>query len=347
MPDHVHDDLRVAVVGAGIMGGDHVRRLTHRVSGARVVSVVEPDADRAARAVADAPGARARGSLPEALARDDVDAVVVASPGPFHEETLLVCLEAGLPTLCEKPLTPDSHGARRVMDAEQKGARPLIQVGFMRRYDAEYRELHALVTSGDAGALLALHCAHRNCSTPPGYVESMMITDSVVHEIDAVAWLAGEPVTAVEVKKPRRNGRAPQGLHEPQLVLLTTASGVLADVEINVNSGIGYQVTTDAVLESAVASIGRTAGITQWRDGRMVTAEHTTYTTRFQAAYDAEVQQWADATRRGVVDGPTTWDGYRAAAVCVAALEAQATGRRVEVEYIDRPAFYAATDGAA
>jgi myo-inositol 2-dehydrogenase / D-chiro-inositol 1-dehydrogenase len=253
---------------------------------------------------------------------------------------LLTCLEAGLPTLCEKPLTPDSRGSLRVLEAETRGGRPLIQVGFMRRYDAEFRRLRELIAAGEAGALLALHCAHRNMSTPPGYVESMLITDSVVHEIDTVAWLAGEPITAVEVKKPRRNSLAPPGLHEPQLVLLETASGVLADVEINVNSRVGYQVTTDAVLESAVASVGRTTGITRWHDGRMVTAEHTTYTTRFEAAYDAEVQQWVDAARRGVVDGPTTWDGYRAAACCEAALEAQATGRRVEVEYVDRPALF-------
>lgn len=336
------EDLRVAVVGAGIMGGDHISRLTNKVSGARVVSVVEPDDGRAASALLTASGANQRATIEDALARDDVDAVIVANPGPFHEATLMPCLEAGVPTLCEKPLTPDSLGALRVMEAEQRAGRPLVQVGFMRRFDAEYRQLRELVQSGDAGALLALHCAHRNVSTPPGYVESMLITDSVVHEIDVVAWLADEPITAVEVKKPRRNSRAPEGLSEPQLVLLETASGVLADVEINVNCGFGYQVTTDAVFESALASIGRTAGITQWRDGRMITAEHTTYTTRFEAAYDIEVQRWVDATRRGVIDGPTTWDGYLAAVVCEAALEAQASGRRVEVEYVDRPAFYAA-----
>lgn len=335
------EDLRVAVVGAGIMGGDHIGRITQKISGARVVAVVEPDEGRAAAALATAPGARRHATIEDALAHDDVDAAVVANPGPFHEATLLPCLEAGVPTLCEKPLTPDSAGALRVMEAEQRAGRQLIQIGFMRRYDAEHRQLRALVRSGDAGELLALHCAHRNVSTPPGYVESMLITDSVVHEIDTVAWLAGEPVAAVEVKRPRRNSRAPEGLHEPQIVLLETASGVLADVEINVNCGFGYQVTTDAVFESALATIGRTAGITQWRDGRMITAEHTTYTTRFEAAYDVEVQRWVDAARRGAVDGPTAWDGYLAAVVCEAALEAQATGRRVEVGYVDRPDLYA------
>ncbi|SDR99143.1 Gfo/Idh/MocA family protein [Microterricola viridarii] len=335
------ESLRIAVVGAGIMGADHIKRITNTISGARVVAVVEPDAARAAAAAASAPGSVARRSIEESLAEDALDAVIIATPGPFHESVLLPALEAGISILCEKPLTPDSEAALRVIEAEQRGDKPRIQVGFMRRFDPEYVELRRLVESGEAGQLLALHCAHRNASTPPGYVESMLITDSVVHEIDIVPWIAGEPIAAVEVKKTKRNSLAPAGLHEPQLVLLETVSGVLADVEINVNAQFGYQVTTDAVFERGMAAIGRTSGITRWENGRLTVAEHMTYTTRFEEAYDREVQRWVNASRRGEIDGPSAWDGYRAAVVCEAALEAQATGRRVDVSYADMPAFYA------
>ncbi|MCU1405326.1 MAG: Gfo/Idh/MocA family oxidoreductase, partial [Glaciihabitans sp.] len=50
-------NLRIAVVGAGMMGSDHIQRITHRISGAEVVTVVEPDEGRAKAAVADLPGA--------------------------------------------------------------------------------------------------------------------------------------------------------------------------------------------------------------------------------------------------------------------------------------------------
>jgi myo-inositol 2-dehydrogenase/D-chiro-inositol 1-dehydrogenase len=125
------------------------------------------------------------------------------------------------------------------------------------------------------------------------------------------------------------------------LVLLETASGVLADVEINVNAQFGYQVTTEAVFERGVATAGR-ASIGQDRDGSIVPADHLTFATRFADAYDLEVRSWVDASLQGTVVGPTSWDGYLAAVVCEAALEAQESGQRVEVAYADRPALYEA-----
>jgi myo-inositol 2-dehydrogenase/D-chiro-inositol 1-dehydrogenase len=334
-------DLRIAVVGAGMMGSDHVSRITQRISGARVAAVVEPDRGRAEAAAADAPGATVRSDVRDALEHDALDAVLIATPGPFHEPVLSAALEAGVAIFCEKPLTPDSESSLRILEAEQQTGRQRIQVGFMRRFDAEYVALRALITSGDLGALLLLHCAHRNPSTGPGYTESMLITDSVVHEIDTVPWLAGDAITAVEVKRPRRNSLAPPDLPDPQLVLLQLASGALATVEINVNVRFGYQVTTEAVFEQGIAYIGRTGGLVRWQDGGYGGSEHMTFKTRFGQAFDTQIQRWVDAARGGTIDGASAWDGYLAAAACEAGVEAQRTGRRVEVPRIERPAMYA------
>ncbi|MDQ2755130.1 MAG: Gfo/Idh/MocA family oxidoreductase [Actinomycetota bacterium] len=334
-------DLRVGVVGAGIMGADHVRRISARTAGATVASVIEPDGDRAARVAAGAPGAQPRARVEDALERDDLDALIIASPGPFHEEAVLRALEAQVEILCEKPLTPTSDGSRRLVDAEVAGDRPRIQVGFMRRFDREYVALRQLVESRQAGELLLLHCAHRNPSTPPGYTESMLITDSVVHELDIVPWLAGSPVVSVEVLRTRRNRFAPQGVSEPQLVLLELANGVLAEIEISVNLGFGYQVTTEAVFEQGVAQMGRTAGLTVWSAGYAAVAEHPGYVSRFVEAYDLEVQAWVDAARQGRIGGPSAWDGYLAALASEAGVEAQRSGRRVAVRAEEKPSFYA------
>lgn len=333
-------DLRVAVVGAGMMGGDHIVRIEQRISGATVAAIVEPDEARARSAAANAPSASIRSDIRDALDHDAVDAVLIATPGPFHEPVLRPSLEAGVAIFCEKPLTPDSASALGILEAEQHLDRPRIQVGFMRRFDAEYAALRELIASGEAGALLLLHCAHRNPSTPPTYTETMLITDSVVHEFDAVPWLAGEPIVSVEVRKPRRNSLAPAGLDEPQLVIMELASGALAIVEINVNIQLGYQVTTQAVFERGVAEIGRTGGLVRWQDGRWGGTEHMTFKTRFGAAFDTQIQRWVDAVKRGTIDGPNAWDGYLAAAACEAGVQAQQSGRRVEVATVARPAFY-------
>lgn len=75
------NELRVAVVGAGLMGADHVTRITNRIVGARVAAIVEPDAGRAAAAIASAPGSVHYSNIEAALLAGGIDAVLIATPG--------------------------------------------------------------------------------------------------------------------------------------------------------------------------------------------------------------------------------------------------------------------------
>lgn len=340
-------ELRIGVIGAGAMGSDHIKRITRRISGARVSAVVEPDETRAQAAVQNAPGAQAFGRIEDALEAGAVDAVLIATPGFLHEAVLLPALEAKLPILCEKPLTPDPESSWRVLEAEQASGARRIQVGFMRRFDPEYRQLRELVSAGTAGELLMVRAAHRNASVPEQYQQDMLITDSVVHELDVLPWLAGAELRSLEVKLPRRNSLTPERLQEPILVLMELSNGVLVDLEMNVSVQFGYQVTTEAVFESGVARIGENAGLQLWQAGRTGTGVDADFTTRFATAYDEQVQRWVDAARAGLagtgsfVDGPDAWDGYRVAVACQQGVKAlHAPGTRVEVELPERPAFY-------
>ncbi|WP_194411914.1 Gfo/Idh/MocA family protein [Microbacterium cremeum] len=334
-------DLRVGVVGAGIMGADHIARIAKRTSGAVVSAVVDSDQGRATAAAAQAPGTAVFARVEDAIESGAVDAVLIAVPGQFHEPVLVPALEARLPVLCEKPLTPDSTSAMRVLELEQKLDRPHIQVGFMRRFDAEYSALRDLVASQDAGALLMVRGVHRNPSVPESYMQSMMITDSVVHEIDVVPWIAGSTIKTIEVKYPRRNSLAPERLREPILVIMELENGVLVDVELSASAQFGYQVATEAVFERGIARIGQPAGLQQWRAGSFTVRDHDSYTTRFAAAYDTQVQRWVDAVRNGsLVDGPNAWDGYVVALACEAGVRAL-DGGVIPVEAAIRPDFYA------
>lgn len=334
------DLLGVAVLGAGHMGADHVRRLDQVVSGARVVAVADPDVERAGAAVAGLTGVGVHTDPMAALDAPGVAAVLIASPGPAHEEALLAAFARELPVLCEKPMVPDSTGALRVMEAEARLGRRLAQIGFMRRYDAEYRRLKALLDGGGLGRPLMLHCTHRNVVSPPGFTSAMLVNSSVSHEIDAARWLLGQELTAVTVLRPRPSSGAPEGLLDPQFVLFETERGALVDVEVFVNCGFGYQVRCEAVCERGSARIGdeHTMVVTTSGGAREEVAQD--YLVRFADAYDREVQAWVDATRRGEVTGPGVWDGYAASVVAEAGVRALETGGRTAVDLAPRPDLY-------
>ena len=322
------------------MGTDHIIRINTRMSGAIVTAIVEPDPARATEALKHAPDAKQFANIAEAIASGLIDAALVATPGAFHEEVLMPIITAGLPVLCEKPMTPDVPSALRVVEAEVASGKKIIQVGFMRRFDEGYVELQKQISGNSLGELLALHCAHRNPSVPDWYGNEMLIADSVSHEIDIVRFLTNSPIVSAEVKQLKRNKLAPERLNEPILVLLETESGVIATVEMNVSVQFGYQVITEAVFQKGVSEIGRSNGMTTWEAGRSSTAEHVTYITRFARAYDDEIQSWINAAKLGKIGGPNAWDGYMSVAVVEAGLKSLKSGEKVSATYVAKPAFY-------
>ena len=147
--------LKVGVIGTGMIGQDHIRRITEVLSGAVITGVSDANGD-AARAVADRlPAASVFATGQELIASDDVDAVIVTSWGPTHEEYVLAAIAADKPVFCEKPLATTQEACRRIIEAEVAAGHRLVQVGFMRRYDAAYRALKAVIESGDIGARTA------------------------------------------------------------------------------------------------------------------------------------------------------------------------------------------------
>ncbi len=335
-------DLRIAVLGVGIMGADHVARIENRISGARVSVVNDYVTEKAEQLAATIPGCRAIADPLDAIADPEVDAVLLATPGPTHEKQLLACLEHTKPVMCEKPLTTDVETSLAVVRREAELSTRLIQVGFMRRFDHEYAALKAMLDDGELGTPLVLHCVHRNPAVPPHFDSAMIVKDSLVHEVDVTRFLFDEEITSIQIIKPAANPAAPHGLADPQIAIMRTATGKHVDVEVFVTTGVAYEVRTEVVGEKGSAMIGLDVGLVRktapghW--GGQITPG---FRERFGAAYDTEIQRWVNAVHLGrstgdFTDGPTAWDGYAAAAVCAAGVESLESGRPVEVKMVDR-----------
>ena len=338
--------VRVGVVGVGIMGADHVERLAGRTAHAELVAVADPDEQRAGELASRHDGVRSHGDALELIAADDVDAVVLASPGFVHEEQVLACLAAGKPVLCEKPMTMDSESSLRLVRADREveaaTGRRLVQVGFMRRFDPEYARLRSLLVEGALGRTLLLHNVHRNASVPNADFRSeMIVRDSLVHEVDVARFLFGEEVVSIQVLSPSPTSLAAAGVIDPQVAIFTMAGGGIVTNEVFVNSQVGYEVRCEAVAERGSVVIGRPSsgaystslaadGLGRWGGG--VPAD---YRERFATAYDLEVQAWVDSVRSGTPVGPTAWDGYAATAVSTAGMASLASGERVTVDLVD------------
>lgn len=332
--------LRVGVIGTGMIGQDHIRRLTEVVAGAEVVAVSDANADVAQQVAAGLKNATVHATGEELVADPAVDAVIVCSWGPTHETYVLASIAAGKPVFCEKPLATTTEACRNILDAEVAHGSRLVQVGFMRRYDAAYRALKAIIDSGDIGAPLMYYSGHRNPDVPGHYTKDMAIVDTAVHDFDVTRWLLGEELTAIRVLAAKPNSLGGD-LQDPLLMIVETESGVLVNVETSVNIRYGYDIRGEVVGESGTAALADRGPVVVRSAHRVGVAVPEDWRERFIDAYDVEFREWIRAVSAGEgATGPSAWDGYAAQAVCDAGVAALYSGDRVVIELGDKPALY-------
>ena len=343
--------LHIGVIGTGMIGQDHIRRITQVLSGADIIAVSDANADVAHQVAAGLKNANERRLRSEQInvhsagsdliADPNVDAVIVASWGPTHEEFVLAAIGAGKPVFCEKPLATTESACRNIMQAEVATGRRLVQVGFMRRYDAAYRALKKTVDDGVIGAPLLYYSGHRNPSVPSHYTKDMAIVDTAVHDFDVIRWLLGEELTSISVLAAKPNSLG-ENLQDPLLMILRTQSGVLVTVETSVNIRYGYDIRGEVVGERGTAALADRGPVLLRSGNRVGTEVPEDWRERFTAAYDTELQEWIAAAAAGEgATGPSSWDGYAAQVVCDAGVAALYGGEQVAVQLIDKPAIYA------
>ncbi|CRH36552.1 Inositol 2-dehydrogenase {ECO:0000255/HAMAP-Rule:MF_01671} [Pantoea ananatis] len=333
--------LKLGVIGTGAIGQEHIRRCNNVLQGARVVAVSDINVEGAQAALqrlnSDAQVCK---DGYEVIQSPDVDAVLVTSWDPTHEEFTLAAIAAGKPVFCEKPLAMSAEGCRRVVEAEIQHGKRLVQVGFMRPYDAGYRALKKVITDGEIGEPLMLHCAHRNPTVPENYNTEMAITNTLIHELDVLRWLTSDDYKSVQVVFPRVSSKARPHLKDPQIVLFETQKGVRIDVEIFVNCTYGYDIQCEVVGEEGIARLPEPSSVQLRKQAKLSNTILVDWKDRFIEAYDVELQAFINDVKAGQLTGPSAWDGFAASVAADACIKAQKSGAIEPIEMPARPAFY-------
>jgi predicted dehydrogenase len=179
--------LRVAVVGAGYWGPNLARNFRSSADW-DLVAVCDLDADRAARVVGDARGVDVETSLSRLLARDDLDAVAVATPANTHRDIAMAVLDSGRHVLVEKPLAASVTAATDMVDAARERGLVLM-CDHTYCYTPVVQRIREIVAAGDLGDVL--------------YVDSVRINLGLVQpDVDVIWDLAPHDLSILDVVLP-------------------------------------------------------------------------------------------------------------------------------------------------
>lgn len=175
MGDHLRmNSLKLAVIGAGAFGRNHVRVLS-RLPGVQLIAIVDCDLAKAQQ-LANEHGGQAFASLADV---PTIDAAVVATPTASHEEVATRLLEAGVDVLVEKPIAETAAAGERLARlADEKGR--ILQVGHLERFNP------AVIALEKALTVPLFFEIHRLSIFTPRSLDIDVVLDLMIHDLDLV-----------------------------------------------------------------------------------------------------------------------------------------------------------------
>ena len=206
--------IRIALVGAGSMGANHVRLLS-QMDGVRLVGVVDVDLPRAER-LAEGHGCLSASRLEEL--GEPLDAVVIATPPETHLEMGLAAIELGMHLLVEKPLAVTSSDAEELRSAAERAGR-VLAVGHVERFNPVCLDLPRFLSSPS-------FVQARRLSPYTENVREGVVRDMMIHDLDLVLWIAGSLPTEVRAVSARTRSET----EDLAVATLTFPSGVIAQL---------------------------------------------------------------------------------------------------------------------
>jgi myo-inositol 2-dehydrogenase / D-chiro-inositol 1-dehydrogenase len=334
--------MRIGLIGLGRIGAFHAGTLTGIPAiDSLVVTDLVPERTKY---VVDRYGVDGVDSL-DALLAAGVEGVIIAANTNAHTSLVLSCVEAGLPTLCEKPVAPSGAEGAELL-RRLAGSDVPVQMGFQRRYDAAVAAAKAAADSGELGWITTVRSTTLDPEPPtPEYIAGSggMFRDCGVHDFDIIRWITGQEVVEVYATGSNRGADffREHGDVDTSAVIVTFADGALGVVSNTRYNGRGYDVRLEVhgSKDSVAAGIDPKWPIRSTEPGATYPTgdPHRFFMDRFQPAFRAEFETFLDVAAGKRPSPCTVADGLEADWIAEACARSVKEHRPVRIEEVRKP----------
>lgn len=330
--------VRVALIGSGRMGAFHGETLAHRLPGAVLAAVADPAPGAAQRLASTLGAPKFFTDSAEAFADPEIDAVVIAAPARFHADLAVGAAAAGKGVFCEKPMAVTLADADRVVNGA-RAAGVVLQVGFNRRFAADWAAARALLDDGRLGTPRLLRSVTRDPGgfDPARVAPNTIFLETLIHDFDALRFL-NPGASAVEVFATATALVEPEwrdrGLLDTAVVVVRFDNGAVGTAEACFEASYGYDVRGEAFGSGGMATMGdgrRTGMVFSGAPGQLAETMRSDQEL-LSATYVSELAAFVDAVRNGTPAPVGGEDARSALEIALAAAQSVETGRPVLIE---------------
>jgi len=194
------DKIRTAVIGCGGLGRSHARtaKTNEEVD---LVAVCDPILENAKAVAAENDVKGVYSDYKELLANEKLDCIIVVSPTYTHAEITVDSANAGIHVFCEKPMAITLEECDCMIEATEK-SKVFLMLGFVRRFQPNYRELKRRAEAGDIGEIKLVQSVRMGGRPPAGIGDWRRERSKVgglhsayIHEMDQMLWVGGDVKT--------------------------------------------------------------------------------------------------------------------------------------------------------
>ena len=296
--------INLGVIGLGRIGMVHLENLLFRVSEAKVLSAFDPNKDKCDFAKQTGVP-KITNSVKDLIQDESVQAVAICSPTTTHVEILEMAIAAGKHIFCEKPLDLSIEKIKRIKQlAEDKAVK--LQVGFNRRFDANFRQIRRQVEDGIIGDPHILRITSRDPAPPPiEFVSTSggLFMDMSIHDFDMARFIVGSEVTEVYAKAAVRIDEAigEAGDVDTAAIQLQFENGCMGLIDNSRQSGYGYDQRLEIFGSNGMAKIGNNFPDTTMvynKDGRYGPQPVHFFMERYIEAYREEMKSFVNTVAK-------------------------------------------------
>lgn len=333
--------LNIGVIGAGRIGKVHAATVAYRIPTARIAAIADVNL-AAAQQVAAQFGVPVAADDPAAIFDNkDIHAVFICSSTDTHARFIEAAAAAGQHIFCEKPIALDLAVIDRALAAVEK-AGVKLQIGFNRRFDANFGRVRQAIASGEIGAPALLHIISRDPGPPPiEYVKVSggMFMDMTIHDFDMARFLIGAEVeevyTQAGITVDPAIGAA--GDVDTAVIMLKYANGVIGTIDNCRRASYGYDQRVEVLgSKGAIATANNYPNAATVSDGASVRRDLPLnfFMDRYTESFANEVAAFVDAVLHDKPTPVTGYDGRVPVAMGLAALKSHREGRPVKLSEI-------------